>query len=52
MLSKENSDFLCQVAIGADRANKGLTPAQLQAIMRRLMPGMTAQQSMNQYYNL
>jgi hypothetical protein len=51
MLSKENSEFLCQVAIHADRANKGLTPAQLQAHMHHLMPGMMAQQSMNQYYH-
>ena len=43
LLTNENSEFLCQVAIRADRANKGLTPAEVQANMRRLVPGMTEQ---------
>jgi hypothetical protein len=51
ILTEENSEFLCQVAIRADRANKGLTPAEVQANMRRLVPGMTELQSRNAYYH-
>ena len=47
ILSNHQFKVLCQVAIWADRANQGLTPAQLQAKMQTLTPGITMKQAQN-----
>lgn len=49
ILSEENSQFLCQVAIRADRANDGLTPADMIAKIQRVQPELTEKQAANHY---
>ena len=47
LISDYTSNILCQVAIRADRANKGLTPAQLEDKMKIVAPHLSAKQIQN-----
>lgn len=49
ILSEENSEFLCQVAIRADRANEGLTPADIITKIQRMQPELSERQAANHY---
>jgi hypothetical protein len=50
LLSKGNSQFLMQHTIQADRANNGLTPAQIIENMTTLQPELSQLQSRNHYH--
>ena len=47
LLSERESEVLCQVAIRHDRANEGLTRAELHSKMQQLKPGITTKQAKN-----
>lgn len=49
VLSKENSDFLCSVAIYADRANQGMTCDQIIGSIMELEPALAFMQAKNLY---
>jgi hypothetical protein len=50
LLSESNSQFLMQHTIQADRANNGLTPAQIIENMTTLQPELSQQHSRNHYH--
>jgi len=50
LLSEGNSQFLMQHTIQADRANNGLTPAQIIENMTTLQPELSQLQSRNHYH--
>ena len=49
LLSDLQSELLAQVAVSADRANVGLTPAELQANLQKLNPNISMDQAKNHY---
>lgn len=49
LLSKAQSNFLCQVVICADQANEGLTPSQVVANLQKMNPNINERTVRNHY---